>query len=148
MVSLPGIASGSPPRQPGRPVPFSCRPHGLALKWRCRSLRNYFGLLACATPAPLDIEAAARAELDWWQARREAVAPQTYGAMIAQVSALLYGRKSEKLREAGVLRAEAIAFRNARDGAITDADWSAIEMRLTEAYEILKREVLNGRPGT
>jgi hypothetical protein len=33
-------------------------------------------------------------------------------------------------------------------GAITDADWSAIEMRLTEAYEILKREVLNGRPGT
>jgi hypothetical protein len=111
-------------------------------------LEEYFGLLARAMPAPLDIEAAARAELDWWQARREAVAPQTYGAMITQVSALLYGRKSEKLREAGVLRAEAIAFRDARDGAITDADWSAIEMRLTEAYEILKREVLNGRPGT
>jgi hypothetical protein len=31
---------------------------------------EYFGLLARATPAPLDIEAAARAELDWWQARR------------------------------------------------------------------------------
>ena len=85
-------------------------------------LEEYFGLLARATPAPLDIEAAARAELDWWQARQEAIAPQTYGAMIAQVSALLYGRKSEKLREAGVLRAEAIAFRDARDGAITDAD--------------------------
>jgi hypothetical protein len=37
---------------------------------------------------------------------------------------------------------------DARDGAITEADWSAIELRLTEAYEILKREVSNGPPGT
>jgi hypothetical protein len=41
-----------------------------------------------------------------------------------------------------------MAFRDARDGAIADADWSAIEMGLTEAYEILKREVSNGSPGT
>jgi hypothetical protein len=47
--------------------------------------------------------------------------------MIARVSALLYGRDSEKLREAGVLRAEAMAYRDARDGAIVDADWLAIE---------------------
>ena len=96
----------------------------------------------------LDIEAAARAELDWWQARREAIAPQTYGAMIARVSTLLYGRASEKLREAGVLRAEAMAYRDARGGAIVDADWLAIEMRVTAADEILKREVSNGPPGT
>jgi hypothetical protein len=56
-----------------------------------------------------------------------------YGAMIARVSSLLYGRDSEKLREAGVLRAEAMVFRDARDGTIVDADWSAIETRLTEA---------------
>jgi hypothetical protein len=111
-------------------------------------LEEYFGLLARATPVPLDIEATARAELEWWQARREAIAPQTYGAMIARVSTLLYGRDSEKLREAGVLRAEAMATRDARDEAIVDADWSAIEMRLTEAYEILKREVSNRLPGT
>jgi hypothetical protein len=58
-------------------------------------LEEYFGLLARATPAALDIKAAARAELDWWQARREAIAPQTYGAMIARVSTFLYGRDSE-----------------------------------------------------
>jgi hypothetical protein len=40
-------------------------------------LEEYFGLLARATPVPLDIEATARAELEWWQARREAIAPQT-----------------------------------------------------------------------
>ena len=68
--------------------------------------------------------------------------------MIARVSTLLYGRDSEDLREAGILRAEAMAFRDARDGAITDADWSVIGMRLTEAYEILKRGVSNGPPGT
>jgi hypothetical protein len=48
-------------------------------------LEEYFGLLARAVPVPVDIEAAARAEFDWWQARREAVVPKTYGAMIAQV---------------------------------------------------------------
>jgi hypothetical protein len=41
-----------------------------------------------------------------------------------------------------------MAFRDARNGAIFDADWSAIETRLTAAYEILKREVSKGRPGT
>jgi hypothetical protein len=109
-------------------------------------LEEYFGLLARAAPVPLDIETTARAELDWWQARREAIAPRSYGAMIARVSTLLYGLDSKKLREAAVLRAEAMAYRDARDGAIVDADWSAIETRLTEAYEILKREVSNEHP--
>jgi len=111
-------------------------------------LEEYFGLLAPATPVALDIEAAARAELDWWQARRESVTPQNYGAMIARVSSFLYGLDSEELRETGVLRVEAMAFRDAHRGAIVDADWSAIETRLTAAYEILKREVSKGRPGT
>ncbi len=54
--------------------------------------------------------------------------------MIARVFTLLCGRISEKLHEAGILRAEAVAFHDARDGAIFDADWAAIEMRLTDAY--------------
>jgi hypothetical protein len=94
---------------------------------------------------PLDIEAVARPNST---GGREDIAPKTYGAMIARVSTLLYGRDSEDLREAGILRAETMAFRDARDGAIPNADWSVIEMRLTEAYEILKREVSNGPPGT
>ena len=110
-------------------------------------LEDYFGLLARATPVPLDIKAAARAELDWWQARREDIAPKTYGAMIALVSTLLYGHDSEKLREAGILRAEAMAFRDARGEAITDTEWSTIESILTKSYKILKREVSNGTSG-
>ena len=106
-------------------------------------LEDYFGLLARATPVPLDVKAAARAELDWWQARREAVVPAAYGAMIARVSALLYGQDSEKFREAGQLRAEAMAFRDASGETMTDGSWSTIETILTKAYKILKREVLN-----
>jgi hypothetical protein len=87
-------------------------------------LEDYFGLLARASPVPLDVKAAARAKLDWWQARREEIAPETYGAMIARVSSLLYGRNSEKFREAGILRAEAMAFRDASGEAITGAGWA------------------------
>jgi hypothetical protein len=110
-------------------------------------LEDYFGLLARASPVPLDSKAAARAELDWWQGRREEIAPETYGAMIARVSSLLYGRNSEKFREAGILRAEAMAFRDASGEAITGAGWSMIESILIKAYKILKREVSNGPAG-
>ena len=103
-------------------------------------LEDYFGLLARAAPVPLDSKAAARAELDWWQARREDTSPRSYGAMIARVSALLYGRDSEKFRESGILRAEAMAFRDASGEDTTDAGWSTIESILTKAYKILKRE--------
>ncbi len=104
-------------------------------------LEDYFGLLSRATPVPLDVKAAARAELDWWQARREDIAPAAYGAMIARVSTLLYGQDTEKFREAGILRAEAMAFRDASGDSLTDAGWSTIETILTKAYKIMKQEV-------
>src|SRR5215510_13197150 len=38
----------------------------------------YYGLLQPAAPNVFDVEKAARLELDWWQARREAVPPRDY----------------------------------------------------------------------
>ena len=104
-------------------------------------LRDYFGLLARAAPVPVDIEAAARTELDWWQARREDVAPADYGLTVARVSTLLYGVDGEALRRSGILRAEAMAYRDARAADIRDADWNAIQDRLVAAYRLLKRAV-------
>jgi hypothetical protein len=106
-------------------------------------LEDYFGLLARATTVPLDVKAAARAELDWWQARREDVAPAAYGATMARVTELLYGQDSEKFREAGKLRAEAMAYRDASGETMTDGGWSTIEQILIKAYKILKREALS-----
>ena len=79
-------------------------------------LVTYYGLLLPAAPVAFDVQTAASLELDWWQARREAVSPQSYGLTVAEVAALTYGkdRADPVLRESGVARAEAMAYRDAR----------------------------------
>lgn len=104
------------------------------------SLVTYYGLLRSAAPTSFDTETVARRELDWWQARREAVGPREYGVTIADVAAATYGKPADNadIRAFGVGRAEAMAFRDARGQGITDADWAAIGTQLREAYRRLK----------
>ena len=109
-------------------------------------LVSYYRLLASAAPAPFDVEEAARLELDWWQARREAVGPELYGVTVARVAAITYGKQPDEpsLLISGIGRAEAMAYRDARGQAMTDRDWSEIECRLRRAYESLKAAVAGG----
>ena len=102
---------------------------------------SYYDLLARAAPAPFDAEQAARLELDWWQARREDVPPEVYGKTIAATSAMLYGKTDELMLQAGIERAEAMAFRDQHRNDMTDAEWSEIELRLFKAYSKLQRSV-------
>jgi hypothetical protein len=106
-------------------------------------LVTYYRLLLPAAPAAFDVMAAASLELDWWQARREAVGPQGYGITVAEVAALTYGRDKDDpvLRESGVARAEAMAYRDARGRGMTAEDWAAIETQLLRAYQLLKAAV-------
>jgi hypothetical protein len=104
-------------------------------------LVDYYRILARATPAPLDVEDAARTELAWWQARRENATPEQYGAIIARVSTLLYGAKGEEVRRAGIIRAQAMDYRDAHSEGTTEADWMAIEEQLQLAYRLLKKAV-------
>jgi hypothetical protein len=107
------------------------------------ALVAYYRNFAPAAPVAFDVEEAARLELDWWQARREAVAPRDYGLTIARVAALTYGRAADDsgIRQFGIARAEAMAFRDARGEAITDADWMRIENQLGEAYRTHKASI-------
>ncbi|MDN5002002.1 hypothetical protein ACFQZO_14005 [Bradyrhizobium sp. GCM10027634] len=107
------------------------------------ALVAYYRDFAPAAPVAFDVEQAARLELDWWQARREAVVPQDYGLTIGRVTALTYGESADDpgIRQFGIARAEAMAFRDARGQAITEADWTMIESRLGEAYRLLKASV-------
>jgi hypothetical protein len=105
-------------------------------------LVDYFRILARGAPVAVDVEDAARTELAWWQARREAVPAQQYGAIIARVSTLLYGVDNADVQQSGALRAEAMDFRDARGADISEADWSAIRSRLELAYGLLKKAVL------
>lgn len=107
-------------------------------------LVTYYRLLASAVPGGFDAEEAARLELDWWQARRESIGPQQYGVTVARVAAITYGKPADEpsLLVSGIGRAEAMAFRDARGQAMTDADWSEIERRLHRAYRSLKAAVV------
>jgi hypothetical protein len=105
------------------------------------ALVGYFRILSDAAPAPIEVEDAARTELAWWQARREAVTPEQYGLIIARVATLVYGVDGEDLRRSGVVRAQAMAYRDAREANMSEADWSFIADRLELAYGLLKKSL-------
>src|SRR5262245_28591476 len=109
-------------------------------------LVTYYRLLASAAPGGFDVEAAARFELDWWQARREAVDPEQYGVTVARIAAITYGKSPDdpSLLISGIGRTEAMAYCDARGQAMTDLDWSEIECRLRRAYQSLKAAVTGG----
>jgi len=112
------------------------------------SLETYYRLLASAVPGGFDVAKAARVELDWWQARREAVGPDQYGVTVARVSAIVYGKPAEdpSLLTAGIGRADAMAYRDEIGEAMTDPDWSEVECRLRRAYWSLKAAVAGSEP--
>jgi len=104
-------------------------------------LIEYFRTLSLAAPVAVDVEKLAETELDWWQARREKVKPEIYGLTIARVSSLLYGKDDDNVRQSGLIRANAMAHRDARDQQMTDADWDSIAEQLTRSYRLLKASV-------
>jgi hypothetical protein len=56
---------------------------------------TYYRLLESAVPGGFDVAEAARLELDWWEARREAVGPEQYGITVARVAAITYGKPAD-----------------------------------------------------
>lgn len=104
-------------------------------------LKTYFSLLARGAPVKVDVDEAARTELAWWQARRDAVPAPEYGLLIAHVTTLLYGVAGEDVQRAGVLRAQAMDYRDAHAGSMTEADWNAITDALQRSYAMLKTAV-------
>jgi len=83
-----------------------------------------------------DPQAAARAELNWWMARRdpERSSTELVGAAIGELYGVLYGGMKDEFSSAGVLRAEAAALRDAGQG---NADWQRIGYLLYESYSVL-----------
>lgn len=104
-------------------------------------LEVYYGLLRKGAPTDFNPEKAAQLELDWWQARRENVPPTDYGKTIAESTSLIYGAENPAISQSGVLRAEAMAYRDARSGKMTDGDWRAISGQLSTAYGKLKEGI-------
>lgn len=106
-------------------------------------LEVYFTLLRKGARTNFDPEKAAELELEWWQARREKAAPNDYGKTIAATASLLYGAENQAVTESGLLRAEAMAYRDARNGKMTAGDWRTVSGQLTAAYGKLKEGIAN-----
>ena len=89
------------------------------------------------TGSGFDPEQVARAELDWWVARRtpERSAPEEVGALIAEEYARLYEVPKDAVARAAALRAEAAAL---RDRGGEQADWSTIAALLHDSYRALR----------
>lgn len=104
-------------------------------------LMDYFALLARAASGKVDVDKAARSELDWWQLRREKVGPDDYGLIVARVSTLLYGVDNAEIRRSGVLRGRAMAYRDGHGSAMTEADWTEIAGQLDASYRLLKQAI-------
>ena len=105
-------------------------------------LEQYYAIISKATGQKFDIRAAASLELQWWKERRRGIAPQDYARTIAQATALVYGVPEDKVLPAARMRAQAMAYRDARrDGKMTDADWQEIARQLMLAYASLKEAV-------
>jgi hypothetical protein len=101
-------------------------------------LERYFHLLTRRAGSRATTAQLARLELEWWQQRREGVAPTNYATVIAQVEAALYGLAESEVLPSALLRAEAMAFRDARGrGGLNAEDWVYIQRELTRSYQSL-----------
>jgi hypothetical protein len=100
-------------------------------------LERYFHVVARGTVAELDVAAAAREELDWWQQRREDRTWQEYAQPVARVTALLYAVPIDRVREFALARCEAMDDRDRHGDGITEADWQRIEATLRRAWTSL-----------
>jgi hypothetical protein len=85
----------------------------------------------------------ARAELGWWEARRDlrTASPAVVGSHIAQLYAAAYGVSADQVLEAAVLRAKAAALRDEGSTTGDDAYWAEVEVLLHRSYRTLQTEV-------
>lgn len=86
-----------------------------------------------ATGGAFDVKEAARAELDWWVARRTPGqnSVEQVGRRISALYAILYGESNAKIEEAGFLRASAAHVRD------VSSDWAKSQELLEESYTVL-----------
>ncbi len=105
-------------------------------------LTDGYARIAKATGATWRPEDAARAELAWWVARRTPGQgdPANVGRLIADLYALLYGKRNGDIDRAGLLRAEA-AHQRDEEADRGQPNWPAIEAKLVESYVALRKGV-------
>lgn len=97
--------------------------------------------VAKATGGTWDPKEAAKRELAWWVARRTPGEnePSNVGRRIADLYALLYGKRNAEIERAGLLRAQAAFARDKAAAKGKTPPWDTIEAQLVESYAALAK---------
>lgn len=112
------------------------------------ALIEAYVLIQTATSEDFDPQAAARADLDWWVARRTPgqQSSREVGRRITALYEILYGYPHPAFTDAGLYRARAAQI---RDRGGQNADWAEVERLLLEGYRHLLQGVqAGGEPNT
>ena len=86
-----------------------------------------------------DPREAARAELDWWVARRamDRNSTEAVGRSISRLYSVLLGKTNEHIERAGQLRARAAHLRDSKGLSRPGPAWDGVQDLLAESYEAL-----------
>lgn len=109
------------------------------------ALVKFYDAIRQMSDLPFDVNRAARLELEWWIIHRErANHPQgDLEHALAALQAEIYQIPIERLKEHGVLRAEAMRIRDSRAeaGSLSESDWAQIAELLRQSWRSLKLAV-------
>jgi hypothetical protein len=110
-------------------------------------LVKYYEVIQKATGSPWKPEEMAPLELEWWVMRREKATWPQYGETISQLTAMTYQIPIERVREACLLRAEMMDYRDQRrNGGMKPEDWEHISKELGISWQMLKTAVTTRPP--
>lgn len=109
-------------------------------------LRKFYTHIHDVSTTDFDIEQAAKLELEWWIVHRQRKdhAPGDLSRSLADGAAVIYGVKTDDLKEYGDARADAMEIRDnkAEAGGVTEEDWQKIDGLLHRSWRSL-HDVVN-----
>lgn len=103
------------------------------------NLEKFYTAVGRLSNRPLDVQAAAKQELEWWIIRRyrEQHPPAEWTALQAQVASEIYGVPAARCETYAQKRTEAMLYRDELGEKISEADWQKIEGMLIVAWQRL-----------
>lgn len=110
------------------------------------NLHAFYREVARLSNRSLQVNRAAKQELEWWIIRRyrEEHTPEEWTKLQAQVAAAVYGVDPTRCEAYGDLRTKAMLYRDNLGEKIGEEDWRKIERMLIDAWGVLKKTLTTG----
>lgn len=106
-------------------------------------LEAFYAAIGQLSSQPLNVNATARNELEWWIIRRERDQhpPAEWASLQARIAADLYHIPVTTCLNYGQLRTAAMLLRDQKGENITNTDWQRIQLLLKQAWRSLAQSI-------